>query len=360
MALYRSLLFWTTLLSLLFSVASAVALPEDNDHKWARHQMKTITVTATTIQTCSTPKSFGMTSSHSSTPTSCPSIVAQIIKTVTASSTFTVTARQTTLSTVNDRRTVTVTRTDTVTSVLSGSKITGTTLAPSTVTVTRTVTAGTVTITRTVPQSGVTRIVTVTAPALTGTITVTTDLATTDLATTVTDTATTTLTTTATATCTNPVINGGFEAGTVDWTSVNNNPGATFTTEPSSSIPGGAHSGSYAGAFIFDGVFLPGIPVDISQTIASVDPSCAATGQYQISVFVKTVSNSCFINIYNNIESPSPVVSTQISGGGSDPPWEEVLAVVSMPLQSGWTLTLEAACNTQDTVWFDDIVVMAV
>jgi hypothetical protein len=213
-----------------------------------------------------------------------------------------------------------------------------------------------VTITQTVPQSGVTRTVTVTAPASIGTIIVTTDLATT-----VTDTATTTLTTTATATCTNPVINGGFEAGTVDWTSSSPNPGITFTTEPSSSIPAGAHSGSYAGAFVSNnGPFLPGVPVGIFQTIAGVDPSCAAAGQYQISVFVKTVSNSCLLISTIILTRLRRWQVLKISGRGSDPPWEEVLAVLRMPLQSGWTLTFEAACNTQDTVWFDDIVVMAV
>ena len=105
---------------------------------------------------------------------------------------------------------------------------------------------------------------------------------------------------------------------------------------------------------------ITGIPVDIYQVITGVDKSCAATGKYQISTFVKSVSNSCFINIYNGINTNSPLLSVQIQGSGSGPVWEEVLTVVPMGLQGGWTLAFEADCNTQDTVWSDDIVVTPV
>jgi len=118
----RSLLVWATLLSLLFSVASAVALPDNDDHKWARHVTKIVTVTATSIQTCSTHISLGTISSGSSVPTSCPSVAAQITKTITDSFTITVTSGSTILSTANNPKAITVTKTDTVTSVISGSK----------------------------------------------------------------------------------------------------------------------------------------------------------------------------------------------------------------------------------------------
>jgi hypothetical protein len=230
-------------------------------------------------------------------------------------------------------------------------------------TVTATASASTGTVTITVPQSGVAKTVTVTTSALTGTVTITlppSSITPTVTATT-TITAVTTITATSPAGCTNPAINGGFEAGTLDWTFSNANPGFSFTTEASTSIPDGAHSGSYAGAFVSDGgPFLPGIPVDIYQTISGVGPSCASSGKYQISMFVKTVSNNCFINLYNDINAQAPVVSIQVAGGGSDPLWSEIVAPVSMPLQNGLTFAFEASCNTQDTVWFDDITMMPI
>lgn len=351
MAPSRSLLVWMTLLSLLLSIASAVALPNNDDHKLTSHVTKTITVTATSVQTCSTPKSFGTTSSHSSIPTSCPSIATQITKTVTVSSTVTVTSRPTSSGAANDPKTITVTKTDTVTSLVSGSKGVSTTVAPSTVTITRTVAsnaialASTITVTVTAPQSGAARTVTTTVSASKGTITVTSDIATTVTATT---------TVAPTMACPNILINPGFEDGTTGWAFNQVNPGITFAVQSSSSIPGGAHSGSYAGAFISNsGPLLPGVPSDIYQSFANINAACGTSGKYQISGFVKTASNQCYINIYNS-GGGQTLESIQLLPGGTNPPWTEFAAVVDAPLTSLSNFVFEAACNTQDPVWFDD------
>jgi hypothetical protein len=217
-----------------------------------------------------------------------------------------------------------------------------------------------VTITQTLPQSDLTKTITAAASDSTSTVTITSDITTTitsDIATTV--TATTTTTVNPSASCTNPVVNPGFEDGTTGWTFSQQNPGISFTVEPSSSIPGGAHSGSYAGAFVSnDGPFLPGIPSDIYQYFSNIDPACGTSGKYQISGFVKTAANQCYINIFNDPNSGQAIASIQIYPGGTDPLWEEFVAPVDAPMTSLAFLAFEAACNTQDPVWFDDFTVM--
>jgi len=184
-----------------------------------------------------------------------------------------------------------------------------------TVTATVSALANTVTVTHTIPQSDLTTTVTATASGSARTVTVISDVATTvtsDIATTV----TTTASVAPSSACPNQFVNPGFESGTTGWTYSQDNPGVSFVVQSSSSIPGGAHSGNYASAFVSNGaVFLPGNPTDIYQSFSNIPATCGTSGTYQISGYIETVANQCYVNIYNDPQSGRPVLSAQISPG---------------------------------------------
>jgi hypothetical protein len=165
-------------------------------------------------------------------------------------------------------------------------------------------------------------------------------------------TATTTVTVSATAqpTCPQLVLNPGFEAGDLtDWVYTGDNPGVTLIVVASSSIPGGAHSGSYAAEFYQNGVFLPGTPTDFYQTI-NVPQLCSTTQQYAFQAFVKTMANTCYVNAYDNF-SGTPFIDIMLGPGTA---WVEMSAIIQ-PGAGSFQLTLETTCNTMDPVWIDDI-----
>jgi hypothetical protein len=145
-------------------------------------------------------------------------------------------------------------------------------------------------------------------------------------------------------------MNGGFESGALTyWTNDFDNPGASFSVVPSASIPGGSHSGSYSAALITNpnGPFLPGTPADMYQSVTAPQ-LCAAGQQYLFQMFVKSALNSCYVNAYDNT-SGSNFIDIFLTPGG----WME-MSVVTTPGTS-FDLVIEAACNTGDPVWFDDI-----
>jgi hypothetical protein len=174
-------------------------------------------------------------------------------------------------------------------------------------------------------------------------------------------TATTTVTVTATATaqptCPQLVYNPGFETGSfTGWINDNDNPGVTGIVVASSSIPGGAHSGSYAGEWYSNpnGPFLPGTPSDFYQMI-TIPQLCGTAQQYAFQAFVKTVGNTCYVNAFDN-NSGMPLINILLSPGGTAPAWVEMSAIIT-PGSGPFNLVLEAACNTMDPVWIDDITI---
>jgi hypothetical protein len=79
---------------------------------------------------------------------------------------------------------------------------------------------------------------------------------------------------------------------------------------------------------------------------------CAAGQPYLFQMFVKTVANSCYVNAYDNT-SGYPFIDLFLTPGGTTPPWVEMSIVITPG--TSFDLVIEAACNTMDTVWFDDI-----
>jgi hypothetical protein len=79
---------------------------------------------------------------------------------------------------------------------------------------------------------------------------------------------------------------------------------------------------------------------------------CSAGQQYLFQMFVKTVANTCYVNAYDN-DSGQSFIDILLMPGGTTPPWVEMSIVVTPG--TNFQLVIEAACNTQDTVWFDDI-----
>ncbi len=149
-------------------------------------------------------------------------------------------------------------------------------------------------------------------------------------------------------------MNGGFESGDLtDWTNDYDNPDATFGVAASALIPGGSHSGSYSAALVFDpnGPLLPGTPADMYQSVSSPQ-ICSAGQQYLFQMFVKTVANTCYVNAYDTTSGYS-FINIQLTPGGTTPPWVE-MSILTTPGTS-FNLVIEAACDTGDTVWFDDI-----
>jgi hypothetical protein len=79
---------------------------------------------------------------------------------------------------------------------------------------------------------------------------------------------------------------------------------------------------------------------------------CAAGQQYLFQMFVKTVANTCYVNAYDD-NSGTSFINTMLTPGGATPPWVEMSIAITPG--TSFNLVIEAACNTQDTVWFDDI-----
>jgi hypothetical protein len=129
----------------------------------------------------------------------------------------------------------------------------------------------------------------------------------------------------------------------------------TVIVVPSTTIPGGAHSGSYAAEFYSnpEGPFLPGTPSDFYQTI-NVPQLCGPGQQYTFQAFVKTVGNTCYVNAYDS-STGVPIVDFLL-GPSPNPTWMEFSAVIT-PGALSFDLVLETACDTMDPVWIDDVTI---
>ena len=66
---------------------------------------------------------------------------------------------------------------------------------------------------------------------------------------------------------------------------------------------------------------------------------------------------ACIVNAYDN-DSGASFIDILLAPGGMTPPWVE-MSIVLTPGTS-FDLVVGAACDTMDTVWFDDISLTAV